>query len=202
VIEAELSVRSAEFRSNQRAVSIEEVQAALPEGATLLEMLRYRPFNPGARVTKGEVVRDAPRYIVYALRRPARPRSSAGGEADAKTDAKTDAIGGGDKTPTPDGDIAWVDLGEAAPIDAAVAALRRDLSRPSRSPSASAAHLFAQVMKPAGALLGGSRAIFLSPDGALTMVPFEALIDEGVYLIDRYAFTYLTSGRDLVRLAS
>src|SRR6185369_9568913 len=40
------------------------------------------------------------------------------------------------------------------------------------------------------------------PDGALNLIPFAALVgDDGHPLIERYSFTYLTSGRDLLRLA-
>src|SRR5262249_45934673 len=41
----------------------------------------------------------------------------------------------------------------------------------------------------------------ISPDGALNLIPFAALVDEqGRYLVERYSFNYLTSGRDLLRL--
>jgi hypothetical protein len=41
----------------------------------------------------------------------------------------------------------------------------------------------------------------VSPDGDLNFIPFEALVDEhGHYLIERYAISYLTSGRDLLRM--
>jgi len=57
------------------------------------------------------------------------------------------------------------------------------------------------VMAPVRKLLGETRWVFLSPDGALNLVPFAALVDEGGrYLVESYAFTYLTSGRDLLRL--
>ncbi|NEO90791.1 MAG: tetratricopeptide repeat protein, partial [Moorea sp. SIO3G5] len=52
-------------------------------------------------------------------------------------------------------------------------------------------------------LLGDSRRILLSPDGYLNLIPFEALVDEdNRYLIESYGFTYLTSGRDLLRLSN
>src|SRR5262249_3653956 len=45
------------------------------------------------------------------------------------------------------------------------------------------------------------RRLLLSPDGELSLIPFEALVDEhGRYLIKRYSFAYLTSGRDLLRM--
>jgi len=43
--------------------------------------------------------------------------------------------------------------------------------------------------------------LLISPDGALNLVPFETLVDKrGRYLIERFATTYLTSGRDLLRM--
>ncbi|OUL33512.1 hypothetical protein BV372_15995 [Nostoc sp. T09] len=47
--------------------------------------------------------------------------------------------------------------------------------------------------------MGNAHHILISPDGQLTLIPFEALIDEqNQFLIQRYAFSYLTSGRDLL----
>lgn len=45
--------------------------------------------------------------------------------------------------------------------------------------------------------------LLISPDGALHLVPFAALLDDdGRYLLDRMRITYLTSGRDLVALTA
>jgi len=56
-------------------------------------------------------------------------------------------------------------------------------------------------MDPLRPLLRHSRHVFLSPDGALNLVPFAALVDRGGhYLVSHYEFSYLTSGRDLLRL--
>jgi CHAT domain-containing protein len=170
-IEAELNARSSAHREAKRVVSLEEVQAAIPEGAALLELMRYEPFDPGA-AQRGpkRPPGQPPRYAAYALRRR--------------------------------GEVASTDLGEASVIDAAVASLRRDLSDPARDPRRSAERLEAALMRPLRALLGGARWVLVSPDGALAMAPFGALVNEGGdYLIDHYAFTYVTSGRDLVRFA-
>jgi MYXO-CTERM domain-containing protein len=99
------------------------------------------------------------------------------------------------------GDVAAVDLGAANPIDAAVTALRAVLSRPTSDPKPAARALDARIMQPVRALLGDVRRVLVSPDGPLNLVPFGTLVDEeGRYLIERFSFTYLTSGRDLVRL--
>jgi CHAT domain-containing protein len=56
-------------------------------------------------------------------------------------------------------------------------------------------------MRPVRALIGNATQLLLSPDGALNLIPFEALLDEeGRFLIERYSSSYLTSGRDLLRL--
>jgi CHAT domain-containing protein len=56
-------------------------------------------------------------------------------------------------------------------------------------------------MQPVRKLLGPTRHVFISPDGALNLIPFAALVDErGQYLVKQYLFTQLTSGRDLLRL--
>jgi CHAT domain-containing protein/Tfp pilus assembly protein PilF len=101
-----------------------------------------------------------------------------------------------------EGDPVLVDLGEAAPVDRAGARLRAALSDPARADVKQAARAFDEmVMRPVRKVLGETRAVFLSPDGELSLVPFEALVDErGRYLVEDYTFTYLTSGRDLLRL--
>lgn len=56
-------------------------------------------------------------------------------------------------------------------------------------------------MTPIRTVLGDANTVFVSPDGAFNLIPFEALVDEaGRYLVDSYQFRYLTSGRDLIRL--
>ncbi len=56
-------------------------------------------------------------------------------------------------------------------------------------------------MQPVRALLGDATQLLISPDGELNLIPFAALVDEQRrYLIQRYSFTYLTSGRDLLRM--
>jgi len=111
-----------------------------------------------------------PRYVAYVLRRKGAPR--------------------------------WVDLGDVKEIDDVIARWRRTLRDPSR-PGADrlARQLDERVMRPVRALMGDARRILISPDGMLNLIPFAALRDErNRYLVARYSFSYLTSGRDLLRL--
>ncbi|WP_437320807.1 tetratricopeptide repeat protein [Sorangium sp. So ce385] len=100
------------------------------------------------------------------------------------------------------GDPTFADLGEAAPIEAATDALRRALADHdlTRDPKPAARELDRLLMQPVRKLLGDTRWVFVSPDGPLHLVPFGALVDEqGRYLVERYLFSYLTTGRDLLR---
>jgi CHAT domain-containing protein/Flp pilus assembly protein TadD len=106
------------------------------------------------------------------------------------------------------GEPQWVDLGEAAAIDRAVAEWRRALRNPNRVDVKRLARAVDElVMRPVRSLLGkmegeGSH-LLIAPDGSLNLIPFAALMDERMkYLIEGYTISYLTSGRDLVRLQS
>lgn len=100
------------------------------------------------------------------------------------------------------GDPLWADLGDAEAIDEGVRKLRAALSSPARRDFKELARaLDERVMRPVRALLGPTTHLFVSPDGDLNLVPFGALVDEqGRYLVERFSLTYLTSGRDLLRL--
>jgi CHAT domain-containing protein/tetratricopeptide (TPR) repeat protein len=94
------------------------------------------------------------------------------------------------------------DLGPAAEIDKAVDALRAALRHPARSDVKQLARAVDErVMQPVRTMLGSEKRLLISPDGALNLIPFEALVDEQRrYAVQRYSISYLTSGRDLLRL--
>jgi CHAT domain-containing protein len=100
------------------------------------------------------------------------------------------------------GEPTWADLGDAAVVDDLVKALREQVRTPDGADVKTVARLLDQaVMAPVRPLLGASTEILVSPDGELNLIPFAALVDEtDRYLVERYQFTYLTSGRDLLRL--
>jgi CHAT domain-containing protein len=99
------------------------------------------------------------------------------------------------------GEAHWKDLGRAKEIDDAVTALRQALRDPRADVREPARALDEKVMQPLRALTGDATQLLVSPDGALNLVPMEALIDrQGRYLIERYSISYLSSGRDLLRM--
>ena len=97
---------------------------------------------------------------------------------------------------------ASVDLGDVKAIDGQVEAFRRALSSPKSSglrPAATALHK--SLVGPLLPLIGGAQRLFISPDGALNLVPFAALQDQnGRYLVEAHEVSYVTTGRDLLRL--
>jgi CHAT domain-containing protein len=167
-LEAELSAHSAEFRAQMRPVTLEAVQAAIPNAAALLEFAIFRPFDP--RAERNAEAYGPPHYAAYVVRNQGTPRG--------------------------------VDLGPSAVVDKAIDELRKALRDPARADVHQRARLVDDlVMRPLRASCAGATRLLISPDGELNLVPFEALVDEsGRYLIQRYAMSYLTSGRDLLRM--
>lgn len=98
-----------------------------------------------------------------------------------------------------DSDPIAVDLGPSAPIDADVAALRPLLASPDLDPKPLAAKLYQSVLAPLEPHLRGKTNLIVSPDGALNAIPFSALRKDDHYLIEKLNFTYVTSGRDVLR---
>jgi tetratricopeptide (TPR) repeat protein/CHAT domain-containing protein len=170
--------RSAEFKVQAQPITTERVRRALPPGAALVEFFSYRPFDAKAQTPAERW--GLPRYVAYVLAGKGEPL--------------------------------WVDLGEAAAVEADVSRLLIAFRCPqtvddlSECPAALEVKRLARaadekVMRPVRNLLGDVRHVFISPDGALNLLPFAALVDEeGKYLVENYSLTYLTSGRDLLRL--
>ncbi|HEY1554832.1 MAG TPA: CHAT domain-containing protein [Kofleriaceae bacterium] len=98
------------------------------------------------------------------------------------------------------GDPVLVDLGPTPPIDDALAKFRKALGDPDNDRVAElAGALYALAFRPLVPALGGAKQVLIAPDGALNLVPFAALHDGKHYLVEDYTFTYLTSGRDVLR---
>ncbi len=181
-LENDISRRSVEFAVQTRPVTVEAVQQLIPADTALVEFAAYRLYDAKTQ-TYG-----APHYGVYVL--------------------------------TSQGVIKSADLGETEPIDAAIARLRqalrtskmtlgdrRNLVRVTGTPQSSEtvmvkARVVDQlVMAPVRKLIGAQTRLLISPDGDLNLIPFAALVTEqGKFLVEDYLMTYLTSGRDLLRL--
>jgi CHAT domain-containing protein len=163
------------------------VAHALPPGTALVDFVRFHAFDFLAR--GASVSRWGPaRYVAFVHH-------------------------AGDSGP-----VQMLDLGEAGPIDAAIAGFRaavaghgadagsRDLGAPSeagRSDESTAGRRLGDlVFAPVEKSLAGCRRLFIAPDADLARVPFEALpAMGGGHVIDEYSISYLSGGRELLRLA-
>jgi CHAT domain-containing protein/Tfp pilus assembly protein PilF len=167
-IEAEVSRHSAEFRAQSTAVTLNKIQAALPDQAALIEFVAYKPV-----LARGVTVKERygkPRYVVYVIR-----KNSA---------------------------VSWKELGDANAIDEEIEKLRQALRDPQRQDVHQIARtVYEQLMRPIRPLLDDATQLLISPDGELNLIPFGALVDEQRrYLIERYSLSYLTTGRELLRM--
>jgi CHAT domain-containing protein/tetratricopeptide (TPR) repeat protein len=169
-LEATLSARSAPFRAQTQPVMLEAVQKGIPPEAVLVEIVAYRPFDPMVQAPAD--IFGPLRYGAFVVHREGSP--------------------------------AWVDLDQAKLLDDQIAQLREalvDLNRPPSKVRHIAQTLDEKLTRPLRPLLNNRRLVLLSPEGALNLVPFSALVDEERrYLLERFTFAYLTTGRDLLRL--
>jgi tetratricopeptide (TPR) repeat protein len=174
--------------SDHRAVAL-----ALPSKSCLVEFVRFLPLDFSRTATTHEPALLRSRYLAFVL--PA-------GE--------------------PDG-VRMIDLGEAEVIDRLVAEFRagitgeaelhagrvlnapRDMAKHPADPLAAVRTdagraLHAVVLEPLLAALKDRRQLLLAPDGDLTRLPFESLPQHASgRLIDDFALSYLTCGRDVLR---
>ncbi len=84
-LEATLSEHSAEFRAQMRPVTLEAVQAAMPDDAALLEFAVFRPFDPTAE--RNAEAYGPPHYAAYVVRKQRRSQSASISGAAADLDA-------------------------------------------------------------------------------------------------------------------
>jgi CHAT domain-containing protein/Tfp pilus assembly protein PilF len=169
-IESEIGRRSAGLYQPSQSVTLAGVRAAIPRDAALIEFVVYRASDPRMPIERERESYGDARYVAYLIRNQ--------------------------------GEVRWADLGAASEIDAAIDKWRAALRDPERKDVRRLSQAVdGKVLRPIRSLIGDATHLLISPDGALNLVPFAALADErGRYLVERYSLTYLTSGRDLLRM--
>ena len=163
---------------------------ALPVGAAFVEFIRLGVFNHEALLLQGDSRRLPARYLAFVLH---------AGKPD---------------------DVEMIDLGEADAIDQMVAEFRGSVTGEAEKPCSGVPAVgvdLGNTLEATGWIREGSRLreavfdklipalagctrLFLAPDGDLTRLPFEVLpTADGRCLIQDYAVSYLSCGRDLLR---
>lgn len=144
----------------------------IPENACLLDFIKYRRFDFRLREWKER------RYAVY-LTFPL-------------DKSKTNVV------------VQSIDLGEAAYIDDCVKELRKTMLSGRISPKRLMPILKLlsdTVYSPLSKQLTNVSHLIICPDGSLNLVPFEALLYDEHYLVERNTISYVSSGREVVRLS-
>ena len=102
------------------------------------------------------------------------------------------------------GNAVAVDLGAAEPIETLLSQFRIAAGNPELPNLRSlATALHQKLFAPLEPHTRGARQLLLSPDATLNLTPMAALVNaQGRYLIEQFEISYLTSGRDLLRVAS
>jgi CHAT domain-containing protein/tetratricopeptide (TPR) repeat protein len=98
------------------------------------------------------------------------------------------------------GNMSLVDLGSADEVERLADHVFRDMRDPVASEwSEHLKALHARIWAPLGLSASEVDKVMIGPDGALSLVPFAALMDsDGKFLLERYELAYVTTGRDLV----
>ncbi len=174
-LETQLSRQSAEFRTENQPITVAAVQKLLPQDSALLEYIVYQSYDP--KTNKW----GKPRYAAYILQPNRQPRG--------------------------------IDLGDAAEIDQLIADWLQTLNkvpsktlafqrREEKAQKAAGALLEAKIIAPLRLYIKNAQHLLIAPDSQLNLIPFAALPNgaEGKYLIEDYQLTFLTSGRDLLKL--
>ncbi|GFK92551.1 hypothetical protein NNJEOMEG_00376 [Fundidesulfovibrio magnetotacticus] len=170
-LENKLASLSRGFAKQKRAaeVSTATLAQALPKGSALVEFSRFRGYDFAKRANQPD------RYLAFVL-------------------------ASGNATPS------MVDLGPAQPIDEAAAGFVKSVRDAANSgkPAEQETQRYTTalhdlVFKPLRASLAQARQVFLSPDGALNLFPFEILTPQGGKpLLEEFSFSYLSAGRDML----
>jgi CHAT domain-containing protein len=166
--EAAVSLASREYQKALAPPTLDDIARALPEGAVLVEMLRFSPTAIHSLVD----ARLPPVYVAFMLRH--------------------------------DGTVRQLRLTQASTVDTLARKLRFALASPDRRDVRTyAERLYLSTLARVEVELDQARSIILSPDGELNLIPFSALVDtKGQWLVQRYDMSYLSSGRDLLRLSA
>jgi len=149
--------------------TVDEAAKALPGSSALVDFTRIHDYN----FTSGKWA-DTSRYLAFVLKSTGEAQLVDLGDAEVIEQAVGNALGGIRET-------------IASPYKEEIARSIRSLGM-----------LHARIWAPLESALAGTDKVLLSPDGALNLVPFAALMDgQGRALVERYVIGYVGSGREL-----
>ena len=162
---------------SESKLSLTEIARRLPPTAALIDFVQYRRYDTQWREQ---------RYAAYEQRYAAYLTFPLVGDS-------ADVF------------VERIDLGEAAPINEAVELVCKRMSAgqfASKDLPAALQKLSQLVYAPFAEHLKNVSHIVICPDGQLSRLPFEMLPIGNKFLVEEKTISYVTSGREVVRLAS
>lgn len=175
--EISLQIELDDFGSSLKAVDYRAVVACMPQGAALIEFVKFRTYDFHSASSKESMGWKEERYVAFVLRK--------------------DQID----------NVEMVDIGEAHEIDEKIKNFRKAVRESAQIDDISifqksCAEVKRIVFDSIAPYITGARHLFIAPDGELMKLPFEILRTDikDKYLINSYKISYINTGRDLLRL--
>ena len=158
----------------ERNLTLTDIARSLPPQSALLDFIQYRRYDFAAKTDNWKAQHYAA-YVTFPLARDS-----------------TNVV------------VERVDLGDAAPIDDAVGVIAKRFAagqyRAKDLPPAFQ-RLSDLVYVPLAKHLTNVSHLIICPDGQLSRLPFEMLPVGNKFLVEEKTISYVTSGREVVRLA-
>jgi CHAT domain-containing protein/tetratricopeptide (TPR) repeat protein len=158
----------------ERNLTLTDIARNLPQQTALVDFIEYHSFDLSSKTNCWGEQRYAA-YLTFPL-----------------TTTSTDIL------------VERVDLGQAAPINDFVAVVCKRMSAgqfAAKDLAAALRRLSELVYTPLAGHLKGVSHIIVCPDAQLSRVPFEMLPTGDGFLVEQKMVSYVTSGREIVRLA-
>ncbi len=176
-LEAELSRLSRNFTSDRLfgKVSVEKIAKVLPQDAVYIDFAEIAMADFSWKQTK------KPRYVAFVL------------------------------IPGHGNQVSLVDIADRDALDTLVRDYLQEMKKKSEARpdhdqkrlEQYASKIYQMVFKPLLPYLKDRKNLFISPDGALNLMPFEVLKGEKTsYIAEEYRINYIASGRDMMRNAA
>jgi CHAT domain-containing protein len=161
----------------ERTLTLPEIGRALSTNAVLLDLVQYRRYDFAVQTNQWREQRYAA-YLTFSL-----------------ANDSTDVV------------VERVDLGEAAPINEALGIIAKRFSAVppqyrARDVQPALQKLSDLVYAPLAKHLRNVSHLIICPDGQLSRLPFEMLPVGNKFLVEEKTISYVTSGREVVRLAN
>jgi CHAT domain-containing protein/tetratricopeptide (TPR) repeat protein len=175
-IEAKLAERIALVAQTirERSLTLNDIARNLPSHSALVDFIQYHRYEFAAKTNQWKEQRYAV-YLTFPLAK-----------------GSTNVF------------VERVDLGEATPINESISLVcKRMLAGQFAAKDLSAAlqQLSGLVYAPLAGYLTNASHLIICPDGQLSRVPFEMLPVGNKFLVEEKTISYVTSGREIIRLA-